>query len=98
MLGARGLAVAGVGVLVAAAGVAVSRGRLWLLSNYRPDDVDDERRVARRAGGTLLAYGLVTALTGWLLATGRLDPVWFGGWGIGSLVVAIVVVSVTRNG
>lgn len=85
----------GVGLLLAGAGVA--SGRLWLLANYDPDAVRSERRVARLAGGAVIAFGLPTVGLAWGLPTGRADDWWWAGWGLAALATATGVASVVSG-
>ncbi|WP_135806181.1 hypothetical protein [Halorussus marinus] len=86
-----------IGVLLVAAGAGVARGRLDLLANYQPGAVDDERRVARIAGGTIVGYGVATGLLAVRLRAGGSADAWWLGWTLVTLAVAFGVAAVASG-
>lgn len=75
------------GVAILVLGGAIASGRLWLLANYDPDRVEDRHRVARLAGGAVVAFGLLTLVLAWGLRTGVAGDWWWTGWALTALVL-----------
>jgi len=94
---ADALAIGAIAVLLVAAGAGIARGRLDLLANYESDAVDDDRRVARVAGATIVGYGVATGLLALRLRAGRTADAWWLGWTLLTLGVAFAVAAVASG-
>ncbi|WP_132056832.1 hypothetical protein [Halorussus amylolyticus] len=91
------LVVGATALALLAAGVSIARGNLWLLANYDPERAAGDSRVARVTGGTIVAYGVVTAGLAVALRRGPVADGWWLAWTLLTLIVAFGVAAVASG-